>query len=261
MSHIIISFSNRHSPFQNMVGVFQISPARKLLGSEEVPLLLMVCQCVVHLLLLPLRLLLLVVVEAEVDAGVVHQEGGLWDHADTLNILLVLLHLDHLVLHLLPVGLHQQLGVLLLKLPVPVDVDAGQGGGVHFLSLPPSVPHHCLGLLHCLFQLYFRGPEVRNLDGKLDMFCLEPQLIVWNVRTHDFAAIPVTSSLCGCQRPTECNNNLTHCSDLCRSGSRWVSLPPPPALRLQGIRGGGSVVPGERGGVAIGLRTFDSLFT
>ena len=118
-------FSKGHPSFQNMIGVFQISPARQLLGGEEVPLLLVVCQRLVHLLL-PSLDLLLVVVEAEVDAVVAHQEGGLGDHADTLNILLVILHLDGLVLHLLPVGLHQQLGVFLLELFAPVNVNAGQ---------------------------------------------------------------------------------------------------------------------------------------
>ena len=107
--------AQRHSPFQNMIRVFEVPPAGQLLGSEQVPLLLVLGQALVHILLLAV----VVVTEAEVDAVVagvvIHQQRRLGDQADALDVLLVLLQLDHLVLHLLPVGLYQELGVLILQ--------------------------------------------------------------------------------------------------------------------------------------------------
>ena len=50
---------------------------------------------------------------------------------------------------------------------------------------------------------------------------------------------------------TECNNNLTHCSNLCRCGSAHLTH-----LVTRGVGQGG-----EGSGVAIELQTSDSLFT
>ena len=165
-----------------MIRVSQPPQALNLLWFQQVPLALAVFERLIVVFLWAC------LIQTQILWWWFIEERSVGDQTDVHQLLLELLfvHSFIIVLTVLLLGLVNQLCVLLFKLLPPVDVEAGQGAGVHHhvLVLSPLLPHHHPRLLHGLAQLDLGRSEVRNLDSQLDMLGLDTKLVVTRGRTH-----------------------------------------------------------------------------